>query len=375
MLCSEYRPDLRLKLSAAQFPVIIAGLLNTILIMCMNSLAANQDLWEQVADLPEPNGLKGIYAGIAQGHVVLAGGSNFPIPPEQGGRKSCHRTAYVSPADGSFSRWLELPDALPRPLAEGAAVSVPEGMLCIGGSDGTDPANDVFLVTFDTTTQTLVTHPLPSLPMPLTNAAAVLMEGYVYVANGADNNGATQTFLRMKWPLTGMQQGAGPWEDLPAWPAAPRFGAALLSVKTQRGWQLLLAGGIRTPVHSADDYLRDAWLYEPGARRWTSAAPMPRPAVLPAAVSLSLDHVALLGGSSGHNFARMRLMGESYRIPDDIMLYAPAHDLWTRVGSMPLGVVSAGVVPLHRGWLIAGGEYSPGRRTRSVYHWNPEEIQ
>jgi len=195
------------------------------------------------------------------------------------------------------------------------------------------------------------------------------------VANGADQEGATRVFLRMKWPVKGSEHGGCTWEELPPWPAPARFGASLMPVETPDGMRLLLAGGIRTPVRSEDDYLRDAWLYEPDGREWTDAAPMPRAAVLPAVVSLGRDRVALLGGSDGHDFDRMRLLGDRYRIPNDIMVYDATNDLWTSRGPMQLGVVAAGVAPLDRGWLIAGGEYSPGKRTRSVFRWNPEEFR
>src|SRR5688500_9100712 len=47
--------------------------------------------WRRAADLPDPIGLKGMYAGVSGKHVVLAGGSNFPVPLRAGGRKVFHR--------------------------------------------------------------------------------------------------------------------------------------------------------------------------------------------------------------------------------------------------------------------------------------------
>lgn len=344
--------------------------------MNIQTLAFGQDQWDRVADLPDPHGLKGVYAGIAQGYAVLAGGSNFPDPTDQNKLKATYRTAYVTPANGPFMDWLEFPNALPRPLAEGASVIVPEGILCIGGTDGLAPTSDVFLITFDPASQTLVTHSLPSLPVSLATSAAALLDGHIYLANGADQNGATSIFLRIEWPVKAQEAtSACPWEELPPWPASARFGASLMPVETTTGSQLLLAGGIRTPVRSEDDYLSDAWLYDPSSGRWKEAASMPRAAVLPAAVSLGNDQVALLGGSSGHNFDRMRLMGDRYRIPNDIMVYDATNDLWKTQGEMPLGVVAAGIVPTDGGWIIAGGEYSPGLRTRSVYRWKQEVEQ
>src|SRR5688500_15754311 len=53
--------------------------------------------WQQSADLPDPVGLKGMFAGISEGHVLLAGGTNFPVPQRAGGRKAFHRAIYFRP--------------------------------------------------------------------------------------------------------------------------------------------------------------------------------------------------------------------------------------------------------------------------------------
>jgi N-acetylneuraminic acid mutarotase len=63
----------------------------------------------------------------------------------------------------------------------------------------------------------------------------------------------------------------------------------------------------------------------------------------------------------------MAELGARYRLPDRIMIYDAARDAWRAGGAMPLGVVAAAVVDTGRGWIVAGGEYSPGLRTDRVY--------
>jgi acetyl esterase/lipase len=64
----------------------------------------------------------------------------------------------------------------------------------------------------------------------------------------------------------------------------------------------------------------------------------------------------------------MAELGERYRLSDRIMIYDADSGRWSTGGRMPLGVAAPAVVDLGRGWLLAGGEYSPGLRTPAVHH-------
>jgi N-acetylneuraminic acid mutarotase len=63
----------------------------------------------------------------------------------------------------------------------------------------------------------------------------------------------------------------------------------------------------------------------------------------------------------------MKELGERYRIPNDLLLYDATADRWSAAGTMPLGVVGAAIVGVNDGWLVAGGEPSPGLRTPRVF--------
>ena len=92
---------------------------------------------------------------------------------------------------------------------------------------------------------------------------------------------------------------------------------------------------------------------------------MPRGAVLGMGIPIEDGgHAIVLGGSDGHDFGRMKELGEKYRIPDDVMAYDFDSDTWRGVGAMPLGVVGGAVIPIgSSNWLVVGGEHSPGLRT------------
>jgi N-acetylneuraminic acid mutarotase len=207
---------------------------------------------------------------------------------------------------------------------------------------------------------------MPDLPEPVANASAAELGGWLYVAGGDGRSGSVGTFLRID-VARAMTDASARWEVLPGWPGRARYGAMLVAVTTVQGDGLWLGGGIEGPARSQADYLRDAFVYDPTARAWRTAAQMPRGAVMGASVKIDASRLLVLGGSDGHDFQRMRELGEKYRIPGDVLLYDARADRWLPAGTMPLGLVGAAVVRERDGWLVAGGEYTPGLRTPAVY--------
>lgn len=317
--------------------------------------------WRQVEDIPDVLGRKGMYGGVTGGYILLAGGSNFSTPQRAGGKKTFHFDVFLREWPlGAERPWSTAKYRLPSRLGEGATVTTPRGVACLGGHDGVAVVPDAFLLRVE---EGLVKRmDLPALPQPVANAAAVLLDGAIYVAGGEGRSGALGTF----WKLDLTRNDAA-WETLPAWPGKPRFGCILSVVTLADGPRIVLAGGLPGPAKSQDDYLRDVALYTPATQTWRSGLPMPRGAVLGSAVALGGSRMLVLGGSDGHDFEQMKALGDRYRIPSDLLVYDAAADRWSVAGTMPLGVVGATVVDLGGRWLVAGGEYSPGIRTPRVF--------
>ncbi|MDO8542444.1 MAG: hypothetical protein Q7S40_18545 [Opitutaceae bacterium] len=330
--------------------------------------------WRQLDPLPDPVGRKGMYAGTSNGHVLLAGGSNFPVPQRAGGRKTFHRAVYVRPSPLAVSDpWSVAANDLPVGLGEGAAVTTEHGVACLGGHDGVKPVSSAFLLVWDAAGRTVTRRALPELPSACANAASVYRHPWIYVAGGESTTGPLATF----WRLDLNRALAGPatvsWESLPPCPGRPRFGGIMMSVTTPAGVRLLFGGGLPGAAKSQEDYLRDAWLFDLAAGTWAATVALPRGAVLAAALSIDAARGLVLGGSDGHDFARMKEQGDRYRIPADALLYDGSTNRWSRIGTMPLGVVGAAVVDLGGSWLVAGGEYSPGLRTPRTFQLSIRE--
>jgi len=334
------------------------------------SVAAPSLHWERWPDLPDPVGLKGMYAGVSEGHIVLAGGSNFPVPRSQGGGKTFGRQVFSRPvdADGNVG-WSVAKTELPVGLAEGAAVTTEHGVVGVGGQTAAGPVAEVFLLSWDQKNANVRRTTLPALPEPCANAAAVYWQGSLYVAGGETNGEGLARFWKLDLKAAVTDPSGAAWIALPSWPGPRRFGAVLTVLQTGGREYLFLFGGRTKAVGPAvlTDYLDDGYRYDPLTGKWTVLGSMPHRTLLAAAVRLDDSQVAIMGGSNGHSLDRMAELGERYRIPDHVAIYDARADRWTDGGRMPIGVVGSAVVELGAAWLVAGGEYSPSLRTAHVY--------
>lgn len=331
------------------------------------ALGAPKLEWQRLADLPDPVGRKGLYAGVSEGHVVLAGGSNFPVPQRAGGAKQFHREIYVRAVGAaSVEPWRTVSSALPTPLGEGASATTTRGVVCLGGNNGGTEVATVFLLRYSRATRDVERVALPDLPEKAAMLAADELDGWIYVAGGMGAKGALRTFWRLNLERA-LAEPKTTWETLPALRGDPRFGAFLVAIATHEGPRLFFGGGIAGPARSQADYLRVLEIFDVTAKRWRRGAAMPRGAIAGGALALEGARMLLLGGSDGHDFAQMRELGERYRLPDEVLLYDAAADRWSTVGNMPLGLAGAAVIKVPSGWIVAGGEPSPGVRTPQVH--------
>ena len=183
-------------------------------------IGADDLRWSQLPPLPDPVGVAGAFAGVSDGKLFVAGGANFPDKmPWQGGQKIWLDTVYA--LDQTNSHWRVV-GKLPRPLAYGVSLTTKHGVLCIGGSDAMRHYADTFLLT--ETNGKIVIRSLPSLPVPLANAAGALVGQVAYVAGGAETPGE-QAALNRVFALD-LAASKPEWRELPPCPGEARILAA-----------------------------------------------------------------------------------------------------------------------------------------------------
>lgn len=327
------------------------------------------DNMNQLYDI-EPGIERGVSAAFAgqlpTGRTIVAGGCNFPCddPFAPGAQKKFYSGIYsIDPADMHLTRI----GSLPRPAAYGATVTVPQGIVLIGGTTDGSNLTDVFLLKPD-----LSTESLPSLPGTLDNMAASAIGPMIYVAGGnLDGTPSRQLFA------LDLDNTAKGWRKLKPMPGNPRVQPVMASSHGK----LYLWGGFAGRHDGNEPTLElDGLVYDPASGRWTEI-PGPRtadgtPVATGGATASTLPdgRIVVAGGVNKDVFLEA-LVNQApdyldhpiawYRFNPTVYIFNPADGQWT-IGPSNTLFARAGAVSLPlsgNSLLLFGGELKPRVRT------------
>ncbi len=195
MKCDSIR-RLALPISLIALTIVVGG--RATLAQEPNEPARDQAAldWQKLPDLPDPLGVAGPFVGVHNGALIIAGGANFPQPVWKT-NKVWHDAIHVLTRTGDQYRWHG-GGVLPRPIAYGAAVSTPDGIVCMGGNDGSDTFAEVFLLRWDPQNQQVSISDYPPLPKPCAYGQAVVVGDVIYLAGG-QSEGTLDSAMRNFW--------------------------------------------------------------------------------------------------------------------------------------------------------------------------------
>lgn len=312
-------------------------------------------------DFPDSLGIAGAFIGISNGAVVVAGGSHFDKPQWNGGTKRLLDSIWAlrREPNGGFE-WTHA-GTLPFRVSNGASVSTPKGLICIGGATDTGESDAVFLLTWDTVEQAVRFKQLARLPQPCAYLSAVALKGHVMVAGGKNKD--CPNGMDNWWMLDFQRKPLGNWQCLGRLPS-PRHGAVLASLTYKSKHYLLLGSG-----KSGADYLTDLYRcpIDEKAGTWEQLGTMPRAALVAPTMSTDGSAMWVLGGSDGTNIANRLTLRDEYHLNRTILRYDMPTDTWAIVGTLPEGIVSTQALPWENGVLLVGGELGNAMRSPKVW--------
>ena len=346
--------------------------------------------WDKgLPPLPDRHGFAGAFAGVSNGHLLVAGGANFPdAPPWKDGKKVWHDRVFVLDltADGERKEgWVDA-GRLPVALAYGASVSFAGRVIFIGGDDGAEASDKVFSYSWSEG----IAGPLdyPQLPSACTNLCAALVSlksggAVIFVAGGLSSieskaSKALSNFWSLALDSDGGPAGGAGWEELEAWPGAERFQAASGVVDNE----FYVIGGLRLDGGKrVMPPLSDAYRYSPGKKKWVRIADLPRGvAAAPSpAPRIGEAHLLIAGGGDPE------ALGWAGRNPDksleahpgfsrECLVYHYVVDRWVSCGGdefpdeeMKTSRVTVNTVEWNGSWIIPSGEARPGVRSPKVF--------
>lgn len=343
----------------------------------------------------QPNpGLAGAFSGITGDKLILAGGANFPDQkPWEGGMKAFYDRIYIYQLNKNGSVLVDSSQKLPFAVAYGASVSVPGGILCIGGNDREACSSKVFLLKWDDQNKEVQFESFPDLPEPLTYGSAVLSGNTVYVIGGSSSPDGTDTgnyFYSLDLSKQGIT-GNG-WETEPVFPGPGRIYA--VSVVQSSGTRpcIYLFSGRNISRDNKLTVFTDGLVYDPVLKKWDQLkTAVLFPVMAGTALPFGSGSIIFFGGAPGDLlFQEQQLKAElskSIRSKDslaisvakdalldyytahpgfsnEILLYNTITNTITSAGESELPLpVTTKAVSWGKNIILTSGEIRPGIRT------------
>ena len=319
--------------------------------------------WQELPPIPDPEGFAGSFAGTSGSALVVAGGANFISDKWD---DNCQKTW----TDSVFV--LEQPNAawqtgfkLPRPLGYGVSVTVPGGIICLGGSDSTRHYADVFKLSW--TRGKLDSSPLPLLPNACAYFCGAVVDNTIYVAGGIESPDATVA-LKTFWALD-LNAPNPRWQELSPWPGPER----MLAVAGAYQGAFYLFSGVKLEADSQGKarrrYLRDAYCFRPG-QGWKRLADMPRAAAAaPTPVGLA-GGLVIFSGDDGSQ-VDFKPLNQHPGFSQQMLAYDVKSDSWAVAGEVPFSRATTTLVEWNGHLVIPMGEVRPRERTQQVWWTAP----
>jgi len=342
--------------------------------------------WSQLPPVPDKVGFAGVYAGVSNDHLIVAGGSQFPegTRPWSGGVKSWNDK--IMAMDKKEKSWKEI-GKLPQAMGYGVSLNWNDGLLLIGGANQTQHFRNVYFISYNK--EQLLLDSLPSLPHPLANSCGVIIDNIVYVAGGLSSPAASSA-EHIFWKLDLNQPREKlVWTTLPPWPGE----GCMLSVAGQVNGELYLLSGVSLFISPDDSavhrrYLADAFVYNQ-EKGWRKIKELPHAvAAAPTPAYTYSGQLFVFGGDDGSRAEQNAILKDKHPgFRTEILTYNTKKDEWTISGNVftdlqpnpennPLASTWAPVTTPLVVWnhtiIIPQGEARPGVRTNRVLVAHPQ---
>ena len=335
---------------------------------------------EQSTDSLLQEGLAGSFFGKQADWFILAGGANFPNgKPWEGGTKTFSKEIFVFSESNDQFQLVTTSDNMPYGVAEGAYVSTPEGVLCIGGQTPEGLTSKALLLHYNEQDVTVKSY--PDLPFAVKNATAAIINNKVYLLGGQKEDGqSVNQFLMLD--LNSLDK---KWQSLPQFPEA--ISAATISAQ-QDGEEisLFVFGGRAIGENNLTNFYSSVYNYKPSKGEWTKKNDIRLDETSPIKLSMAVSapigasHIALIGGDNGEIFnqvekainnndiaTRDKLWKNHSGFNDKVLLYNTVTDTWFELENPhKTSVAVSSVVSDGKQIYIAGGEIRPGIRTPEI---------
>lgn len=341
---------------------------------------------KNLLQIPDNDGFAGSLAGVSNGALLVAGGSNFPNGgrPWNGGIKKWYNHVLVlEKPDG---KWLEA-GKLPRFLGYAVSLTWKNAVVCVGGSNEEGHFAESFLMRWKD--RHVMFENLPDFPSTIANACGAMVGDILYVAGGLEKPSATKALSTFYALDLSAEPAKRSWKMLPSWSGEAR----MLSVAASYKGKFYLFSGTNLIENTKDKsvqrvYLKDAHCFDPKTNQWTQLPDLPHATVAaPSPAFVVKNQIVIVGGDSGKNAAGTLILKEKHPgFNTEIMGYNTRTNQWEMVQHFQADIrpnaetnpnestylpVTTPLVAWQGGYVMPGGEVRPGTRTPRVLMIKP----
>jgi cyclically-permuted mutarotase family protein len=348
--------------------------------------------WEIAGELPADSnqqhslGFAGPVTGIHNDVFFIAGGANFPdAMPWEGGKKFFYNEVYVYTRKQRKLVPLKKSFILPSTIAYPACCNTPKGVLYAGGENENGISNKVWLMQWDAINQNVIFRTLPSLPVPVSNAAATLAGHTVYIVGGETAAAASSQLLALDLNNTD----AG-WKQLTPVPQ-PVSHTVLTASSGKTGKQIYLLGGRKKNSNGISDLYSSVFEFNIQKNQWTEKAALPYALCAGIGTLYNSNYILMFGGDKGVTFHKVeilvaainaekdetkkrelilqknKLQAEHPGFSKEVLLYNTKTNTWITVGNIPFDTpVTTIVVKWGSKYFIPSGEIKAGVRSPNI---------
>lgn len=348
--------------------------------------------WEIVGELPADSGQQkslgfaGPVTGFHKDVFFIGGGANFPVAmPWEGGTKKFYTKINVYYKKHSKLEVLEESFLLPSAIAYAACCNTPDGILYAGGENENGFSDKVWLMMWDDIKQEVLFKSLPSLPVPLSNAAATLINNIVYIAGGETTSKTLSQFLALD--LNNIAVG---WKKLADIPQAVSH-TVITAISDKTGDKIYLCGGRKKNNNGISDLYNNVFVYDVAINSWEEKKALPYALSAGTSILYSNSHILLFGGDRGVVFNKTekliaainaekdtekkqeliqqknKLQSEHPGFSKEVLLYDTKKDTWEIVSTIPFDTpVTTTAVKWKSSVIIPSGEIRAGVRSSKI---------
>ncbi len=363
---------------------IIAGILFT---SAVNAQVGRLE-WHKGITLPAMQdgkmhiGLAGPIAGVTGDCLLIAGGANFPhLPPWKGGAKEIHKEVFIYRKEGKRLSLTAL-DSLSVAVAYAASLSLPDGLLIIGGETTGGKTAACRLIKYDSSTKKITVSDYPNLPFPLANMGAVAHGNKLFVAGGETPDAVSDQVLQLD--LENLEKG---WVCVGKLP----YAVSHLQLLSNSQNDLYLLGGRKAHSERPSTLYHELWCSTDNGITWSKRTDIPFSAAAGTACVLPDQGIWLLSADRGNTFhqvealifdakketnplQRQKLIDAKNKLQINhpgfgraIWRYDLHSNKWNRMGDLPSnGPVTTTAVVWDDMIILPSGEIKAGVRTPEI---------